>query len=180
MTVSLTTSEAAAVAEIGGRSVALRYTGIESEYAALRQSAIIVDRTHRTRMTFAGDRRAETLTGLVTNDIDALVPGSGLYAAALTPRGKIIADLRVFARESDLLVDIPVRAGPGWLAMIRKFVNPRMRSLTSASSAVALAGSSPPQPEWAPTYSARSPRTHTWPPTSAMRPCWWAAYPTLA
>jgi folate-binding protein YgfZ len=140
MTVSLTTSEAAAVAEIGGRSVALRYTGIESEYAALRQTAILVDRTHRTRMTFAGDKRADTLTGLVTNDIAALAPGSGLYAAALTPRGKIIADVRVFARESDLLVDIPVRAAAGWLAMIRKFVNPRATRYADESNALADIG----------------------------------------
>jgi folate-binding protein YgfZ len=140
MTVSLTTSDAAAVAEIGGRSVALRYTDIDSEYAALRQTAILVDRTHRTRMTFAGDKRAETLTGLVTNDIAALAPGSGLYAAALTPRGKIIADVRVFARESDLLVDVPVRAAPGWLAMIRKFVNPRIARYADESNALADIG----------------------------------------
>ena len=140
MTVSLTTSEAAAVAEIGGRSVALRYTGIESEYAALRQRAILVDRTHRTRMTFDGERRADTLTGLVTNDIAALTPGSGLYAAALTPRGKIIADVRVFARESDLIVDVPVRAAAGWLAMIRKFVNPRTTRYADRSDALADIG----------------------------------------
>ena len=140
MTVSVTSSEAAAVAEIGGRSVALRYTGIESEYGALRQRAILVDRTYRTRMTFDGDRRVETLTGLVTNDIGALTPGSGLYAAALTPRGKIIADVRVFARESELLVDVPVRAAPGWLAMIRKFVNPRTTRYADASDALADIG----------------------------------------
>jgi len=125
MTSSLAISEAAAVADIAGRSVALRYTSIEAEYAALHRSAMLVDRTHRTRMTFEGDHRVDTLTGLVTNDIGALTAGSGLYAAALTPRGKIIADVRVFARESDLLIDVPVRAAAGWVAMIRKYVNPR-------------------------------------------------------
>jgi len=76
----------------------------------------------------------------VTNDIGALTPGSGLYAAALTPRGKIIADLRVFARESDLLVDVPVRAAPGWLAMIHKFVNPRTTRYADRSDALADIG----------------------------------------
>jgi folate-binding protein YgfZ len=128
------------VAEIAGRSVALRYAGIESEYAALRQAAILVDRTHRTRMTFEGEQRSETLTGLVTNDVVALTPGSGLYAAALTPRGKIIADVRIFARESDLLVDVPVRAAPGWLAMIRKYVNPRTTRYADKSDALADVG----------------------------------------
>src|SRR6476620_8483161 len=140
MTSSLAISEAAAVADIAGRSVALRYTSIEAEYAALHRSAMLVDRTHRTRMTFEGDHRVDTLTGLVTNDIGALTAGSGLYAAALTPRGKIIADVRVFARESDLLVDVPVRAAAGWLAMIRKFVNPRTTRDADASDALADIG----------------------------------------
>ena len=140
MTSSLASSEAAAVADIAGRSVALRYTSIESEYAALHRSAILVDRTHRARMTFEGEQRAETLTGLVTNDIGALTAGSGLYAAALTPRGKIIADLRVFARESDLLIDVPVRAAAGWLAMVRKYVNPRTTRYADHSESLADLG----------------------------------------
>ena len=140
MTSSLAISEAAAVAEIAGRPVALRYTGIENEYAALHHSAILVDRTHRTRMTFEGDRAAETLTGLVTNDVGALTAGSGLYAAALTPRGKIIADVRVFARESDLLIDVPVRAAAGWLAMVRKYVNPRTTRYADHSESLADVG----------------------------------------
>ena len=140
MTSSLAMSEAAAVVDIAGRSVALRYTSIESEYAALHRSAILVDRSHRTRMTFEGDQRAETLTGLVTNDIGALTVGSGLYAAVLTPRGKIIADVRVFARESELLIDVPVRAAAGWVAMVRKFVNPRTTRYADHSESVADLG----------------------------------------
>jgi folate-binding protein YgfZ len=140
MTLSLVMPEPAAVGEIAGRPVALRYTGSDSEYAALRRSAIVVDRSHRTRMTFEGDARADTLTGLVTNDVRALAPGAGLYAAALTPRGKIIADVRMFARESDLLVDVPVRAAPGWTTMIRKFVNPRTTRYADRTDALADVG----------------------------------------
>jgi folate-binding protein YgfZ len=128
------------VADIAGRSVALRYTSIEIEYAALHRSAILVDRSHRTRMTFEGDQRADTLTGLVTNDIGALTAGSGLYAAALTPRGKIIADVRVFARETDLLIDVPVRAAAGWVAMVRKYVNPRTTRYADHSESLADLG----------------------------------------
>jgi folate-binding protein YgfZ len=140
MTLSVALSDPAAVAEIAGHSVALRYMGIEHEYAALRRGAMLVDRSHRTRMTFEGDRRAETLTGLVTNDVGALAPGTGMYAAALTPRGKIIADVRIVARDSDLLVDVPVRAAAGWLAMIKKYVNPRATRYADRSDAVADIG----------------------------------------
>ena len=115
----------AVVGEVAGRAVALRYAGTESEYAALRQTAMLVDRSQRGRMSFEGDKRVDTLTGLVTNDVAALSPGTGQYAAALTPRGKIIADVRIFAREHELLVDVPVRAAASWNAMVRKYVNPR-------------------------------------------------------
>ena len=140
MTVSLAHADAAAVADIAGHPVALRYAGIDAEYSALRRSAMLVDRSHRMRMTFEGDRRGETVTGLVTNDVAALAPGSGMYAAALTPRGKIIADVRIFARETDLLVDVPVRASAGWLAMVRKYVNPRTTRYADRSDAIADIG----------------------------------------
>src|SRR5262249_11377472 len=55
--------------------------------------AALLDRGARLRMLFAGTKAAETLTGLVTNDVIALKPGSGQYAAALTAKGKVIADL---------------------------------------------------------------------------------------
>jgi folate-binding protein YgfZ len=126
--------------EIAGRPVVLRYGDVESEYGALRQSAVVVDRSHRTRTTFEGDRRVDTITGLVTNDVGALQPGMGQYAAALTPRGKIIADVRIFARESDLLVDVPTRAGAGWTAMIRKFVNPRTTRYVDHTESMADVG----------------------------------------
>ena len=126
--------------EIAGRPVVLRYADVESEYAALRQSAAVVDRSHRTRMSFEGDRRLDTLTGLVTNDVGALQPGAGQYAAALTPRGKIIADVRIFAREAELLVDVPPRASTGWMAMIRKFVNPRTTRYVDRTESLADIG----------------------------------------
>lgn len=93
---------------------------------ALRQGAIVVDRSDRMRMTFSGAKAAESLNGLVTNDVLSLTAGKGQYAAALTPKGKVLADVRIFGREDGLLVDTSAAAAPGWSAMIRKFVNPRL------------------------------------------------------
>lgn len=140
MTLSVVHADAAVVGEVAGRTVALRYTAIENEYGALHRGAMLVDRSHRVRMSLQGDRRVDTLTGLVTNDVGALAPGSGQYAAALTPRGKIIADVRIFARESELLIDVPVRAGSGWLAMVKKYVNPRSTGYSDRTDALADLG----------------------------------------
>jgi folate-binding protein YgfZ len=68
-----------------------------AEYAALRTGALLADRSRRDRWVLRGPRARETLTGLVTNDIVGLPSGQGCYAAALTAKGRIVADLRVFA-----------------------------------------------------------------------------------
>lgn len=95
-------------------------------YDALRGGAIVLDRSDRGRWRFTGLKAAETLTGLVTNDVLALQPGDGLYAAALTAKGKIVADLRILRDGDDYLADTGPAAAAGWRAMTRKFVNPRI------------------------------------------------------
>lgn len=95
------------------------------------------------RMRVLGGKAAELMTGLVTNDVLSLAPGDGQYAAALTPKGKILADLTIFALEDGLLLDTSSRAAPGLREMIRKFVNPRIagyRDITETTADLTLAG----------------------------------------
>ena len=119
---------------------AAEFTSVETEYAALRGGAGLVDRSARVRMLIGGSQAAATLTGLVTNDVGALHPGAGQYAAALTAKGKVIADLRIFARADDLLVDTSEAAGPGFTAMIKKFVNPRLARYADVSAVLRTIG----------------------------------------
>ena len=114
-----------AVGVVAGHLVTLHYGNIAGEYAALGDGAMLVDRSLRGRMRFDGPKAAEMLTGLVTNDVLALAPGHGQYAAALSPKGRIVADVRIFARADHLLVDVPPRARAGWDALVRKYINPR-------------------------------------------------------
>jgi folate-binding protein YgfZ len=116
------------------------FTTVEEEYAALRGGAGLVDRSARLRMLVGGAQAAETLTGLVTNNVSALQPGAGQYAAALTAKGKVIADVRIFARTDDLLLDVPASAGPGFTAMIRKYVNPRLARYADVSAVLRTLG----------------------------------------
>lgn len=109
-------------------------------YAALRDSAALADRNDRVRVLIAGAQAAEAMNGLLTNDVLALAPGSGLFAAALTPKGKIIADVRVFARSGDLLIDTSAAGAPGFLAMIRKYVNPRLAKHADVSAVLRSIG----------------------------------------
>jgi folate-binding protein YgfZ len=112
--------------DVGGRSVVLAYGSVAAEYEALHSRAALFDRSHRGRIRLTGERAAEMVAGLVTNDVAALAPGQGCYAAALTAKGKIIADLRVFVDEGSVLVDAPTRAAEAWATMVKKYVNPRI------------------------------------------------------
>jgi folate-binding protein YgfZ len=55
----------------------------------------------------AGKDRAAYLQGLLTNDIQALTPGTGCYAAWLTPQGRMITDLHVLESGDMILLDVP-------------------------------------------------------------------------
>lgn len=87
-------------------------------------------RDDRMRMTFSGAGAKAAVGGLVTNDVVALTPGHGQRAAALTVKGRVIAVVRVFDRADDLLIDSEARSGDGFVAMIKKFVNPRLAKYT--------------------------------------------------
>ena len=127
-------SDAPATVEVAGRPVVVHYGDVVGEYAALRVGALLVDRSARGRVRITGPRAAEMVAGLVTNDVQSLAPGRGQFAAALTPKGKIVADVRIFAEADSLLVDAPVRAHAGWMAMLRKYVNPRVAPYRDVSS----------------------------------------------
>ncbi|HJU90519.1 MAG TPA: glycine cleavage T C-terminal barrel domain-containing protein [Gemmatimonadaceae bacterium] len=128
------------VGDIAGRPVVMHYGDIAGEYASLRRGAMLIDRSARGRMRIEGTKASEMLTGLVTNDVDAISRGQGLYAAALTPKGKIIADVRIFSHGDRLLIDTPVRAHEGWMSMIRKYVNPRVAPYRDESATIRQIG----------------------------------------
>lgn len=90
----------------------------------------LADRNDRWRMTVRGAQAKAVLGGLLSNDVAALTPGSAQRAAALTAKGRVIALCRVVDRGDDLLVDTEAAAGDGFIAMIRKYVNPRLAAYT--------------------------------------------------
>jgi tRNA-modifying protein YgfZ len=64
-------------------------------YAAMTEGAALVDRSESGKLALTGAGAKEFLNGQVSNEIEALEPGKGCYAALLTHKGKMLADLRV-------------------------------------------------------------------------------------
>jgi len=76
------------------------------EYELLRDRVGLVERPDRAIVELSGAEAAEFLQGQVTNDVEALEPGRGCYAALLDHKGRIRTDMRVLRLAPDrLLVD---------------------------------------------------------------------------
>ncbi len=86
-------------------------------------------------MRVSGLKARDLINGMVTNDVGGLATGQGMYAAALTPKGKIVADLRIFAFADFLLIDTGAASAAGWKDLVRKYVNPRLAPHEDVSAA---------------------------------------------
>jgi folate-binding protein YgfZ len=67
---------------------------------------LLVDRSSRGKLALAGDEAAAALNGLVSNDVEAPEPGTGMLAAVLTPKGRMLGDVRVLRTGGELLLDM--------------------------------------------------------------------------
>ncbi len=76
-----------------------------SEQEALHAGCGLLDRSERGKLAVTGAEAKAFLQGQVTNDVEGLEPGRGLYAAFLTHKGKMLGDLRVLDAGDELLLD---------------------------------------------------------------------------
>jgi tRNA-modifying protein YgfZ len=81
----------------------------------------MVDRSERGKLALTGAGAKEFLQGQVSNDVEALVDGTGCYAAFLTPKGKMLGDLRILDAGDELLLDTERVALQSLFNMIRRF-----------------------------------------------------------
>lgn len=91
-----------------------------SEHSALREGCGLVDRSERGKLALTGAGAADFLNGQVTNDVAALEAGTGVYAAFLTHKGKMLGDVRVLAADDELLLDTERVALQALFDMIRR------------------------------------------------------------
>ncbi|HEX8120817.1 MAG TPA: glycine cleavage T C-terminal barrel domain-containing protein [Solirubrobacteraceae bacterium] len=96
-------------------------TTLTDEYAVLTEACGLVDRSERGKLALTGADVKAFLNGQVTNDVEALTPGSGCYAAFLTHKGKMLGDLRVLDAADELLLDTERVSLQALFDMIRRF-----------------------------------------------------------
>jgi folate-binding protein YgfZ len=103
----------------------------DAAYRALTEDVALVDRSERGKLALTGPEAKTFLNGQISNDVEALEPGAGVYAAFLTPKGKMLGDLRVLDLGDELwldtervalqrLFDLLRRGAVGWDAELHK------------------------------------------------------------
>ena len=117
-----------------------------TEYRAAREGLAIHDRSHRVRLLALGVAPIAALQGILTGRMpsapslsrEGLVEGRVEYSAVLTPKGRVIADLRVMwgpdPDEEGLILDIPAAAIEPLLAHLKRYVPPRLATLEDVTA----------------------------------------------
>jgi folate-binding protein YgfZ len=94
---------------------------LTTDYHTITEACGLLDRSERGKLALTGSDARSFLQGQVTNDVEALPAGGGCYAAFLTPKGKMLGDLRILATDDELLLDTERVALQGLFNMIRRF-----------------------------------------------------------
>ncbi len=76
-----------------------------SEYELLTEAVGVLDRSERAKFVVRGGEAVDFLQGQVSNDVEALEPGTGCYATILNHKGKLRTDLRILRGEDFLWLD---------------------------------------------------------------------------
>ncbi len=74
---------------------------LDAQYRQLREECGLLDRSERGKLIVSGPEAAEYLQGQLTNDVEALAPGEGQYAALLDRKGHMQADMRVLRTSAE-------------------------------------------------------------------------------
>ncbi len=118
---------------------------LDAQYRQLREECGLVDRSERGKLAVAGPDAAEYLQGQLTNDVEALEPGEGVYAALLDRKGHMQSDLRVLRPGAgpDLWLDCEAVALPAVLKHLTMYSIGRdveVRDATAERGLLSLVG----------------------------------------
>jgi folate-binding protein YgfZ len=129
--------------EQGGWEIPAVYSRLEQEYQALQQGVGLVDFSHLGKLRVTGRDRRTWLHGQVTQEIKGLADGRATYAALMTPQGRMVSDLRVYAVPEALLAVAPAGTEPPIPEYLERFLimeRAEVEDLTVAWALLSLIG----------------------------------------
>ena len=111
-----------------------------AEYEAAVSACVVHERTDRALLRVYGRDPVRIVQGIVTNDVANLAPDRVAYAALLTPKGRMVADVRVLRRGDELLLDVPASALDDLLALFKRTIPPLFARFENITERYALLG----------------------------------------
>ncbi len=77
-----------------------------SEYQIVRQKVGVADLSHQTPFLITGKDRIPFLQNIISNDLNPLEQGRGLYTTLLTAKGRVLSDFHLYRLPDALLMDV--------------------------------------------------------------------------
>jgi folate-binding protein YgfZ len=128
--------------------IPLSYTNPVEEYWAIRNHSGLVDLSHLGLLQVTGKDRLSFLNGLLTNEILKLKEGTGARSALLNTKARVLADLYLYAREDDLLIDTGDVPGANVKDVLERFIiteDVQVKDITSEFVHLTLQGQHAPE-----------------------------------
>jgi aminomethyltransferase len=112
-------------------------------YDAATKGAAFLTREDRALLRMHGRDPLRILQGIVTNDIAGAAADAATYAALLSPKGRMQADMRVLRVGADYILDVPRSALASLLEIFRRTIPPlfaRFEDRSSTHTMVSVCG----------------------------------------
>ncbi len=113
------------------------------EHRACREAAVAIDLSHRGRLRFTGPDAEEFLHRILSNRVQELKPGEGVYNTFLTRQGKLISDLYLYKQQNSFTALLAPGMASVFAEEIDKFIimdQVEVSDETDASFCIALFG----------------------------------------
>ncbi len=111
-----------------------------TEYDAALSACVVADRADRAILRVYGRDPVGMVHNLVTNDVAGTGVDGATYAALLTPKGRMVADLRIIRRQHDLLLECDAGARTALLDTWKRSVPPLFARVEDVSDRLAVLG----------------------------------------
>ncbi len=136
-------AEGALTGVVDGVRVPRHYGRPDDEYRYATDGAAVADRSHRGRIVVDGREPGRMLLGVITSSLPPEPGpwrtgsrGEGRYAAVLTPKGRMVTDLRLYrlpGTPERYLADFPRAGSTGLAAHMARYLPPRFARFRDTS-----------------------------------------------
>jgi glycine cleavage system aminomethyltransferase T len=129
--------------EFSGCLLPASFSEAAEEYRAAREHVALFDTNWHAIVALTGRDRVKYLHAISSNNIKALAEGGGMMALLLTPQGRILAELEVYALPEKLLTLSHASVRERTVATLKKYIlgsQVQLEDLTDRTGSIGMEG----------------------------------------